>query len=62
MAHINGIFGEPTVYKFEMPGDIEAIEAAAVYGNHAGDVGAAEAACPRGAGCGRLRAPTRRRH
>ncbi len=36
MAHINGIVGEPTVYKFETPGDIEAFEAAAVYGNHAG--------------------------
>jgi len=34
-AHTIGIFGEPTVFKFAAPGDIEKIEATAVYGNHA---------------------------
>ena len=36
MAHINGIYGQPTVYKFEMPGDVVALTASANYGNHAG--------------------------
>jgi len=34
-AHCNGIYGAPTVYKFFVPGDLQSIEATAIYGNHA---------------------------
>lgn len=40
MSHCNGIYGQPTVYKFEMPGNVVAIEASAAYGNHAGPANA----------------------
>lgn len=34
-GHVNGIFGAPTVYSFELPAGIATIAASATFGNHA---------------------------